>query len=61
MYKLKVYKDPNVRIITYLLLGLRETAKITNLNSFKFWKNTNRDNLYSYKSHVTIRCQLSKK
>lgn len=36
----EIYRE-SLTTINYMLLGLRETAKIINLNSFKFWQHVN--------------------
>ena len=52
--KLKSYNDTSIKTIIYILLGLRETAKIINLNSFRFWKNTSKGDIQHYRKILTI-------
>ena len=50
MTKIKTYNPinhTNITTITYLLLGLNETAEIIDLTSFKLWQHY-KNSLYSY-------------
>ena len=44
--------EGSVKTVTYLLLGLKETAKIIDLESFNFWRYTEKENLQSYQCHI---------